>query len=124
MSQRKRRSGPAQKEERAPTPIPETSDTEESMSNQQEGSKETAVPTKPRQPVMFALGRCRYKSDGQIVTAEAGDEIKNPDPVDLNDLIEHNCVETFDPDQVQALFSLRDKNQDAKMRLAKAIGIL
>ena len=74
--------------------------------------------------VLFALSRCRYSSNGKITDAEAGDEITNPHPKDLEDLIEHGCVETFDQSQIGALLSLKSKDAEAKKRLARAIGIL
>lgn len=88
-------------------------------------SEEVKPEFKPSdKPVLFALNRCRYKSGDTIVTAEAGDEIINPAPKDLQDLIEHNAVESFEPSQVQALLSLKQKDKAAKERLARAIGII
>jgi hypothetical protein len=82
-------------------------------------SEETPAPAGEK---FFALSRCRYSSDGEIVTAEAGDEIIKPNSKDLQDLIEHGAVETFDPGQVQAILSLKSKNPEAKKRLAKLLG--
>lgn len=86
----------------------------------------------------FALSRCRYKSnaalvtrsdgkrvvEGDTITAEPGDEIVNPYQSDLQDLIEHGAVESFEPGQVSALLALKRKDSEAKKRLARMLGVI